>query len=104
MEFDRTPSQDLQYEYGNAYSFQQKITALRQPSSKVNNKWQLKTSTWPHHDTENFLLAVTVLIISGTQHTLGAQLYVRAQSLSHALFLALPNETKNPQHLDFHQT
>lgn len=68
LEFDRTPSQDLQYEYGDTYSFQQKITALRQPSSKVSNKWQLKTSTWPYHDTVNFLLAVAVLIISGTQH------------------------------------
>ena len=66
LEFDRTPSQDLGCEYGNAYSFQQKITALRPPSSKDNNKWQLKTSTWPHHDTVNFLLAVAVLIISGT--------------------------------------
>lgn len=37
-----------------------KIT-LRQPSSKVSNKWQLKTSTWPYHDTVNFLLAVAVL-------------------------------------------
>ena len=54
LEFDRTPSQDLECEYGNAYSFQQKITALRQPGSKDNNKWQLKTSTWPHHDTVNF--------------------------------------------------